>query len=176
MKLKKTAFSPIEFLVIVAVLGLIAVVFFSSIDNFSKSKIITRVSAREIVHQSISSDSVKRIIFDSIKYDEKGEYSTSSGVFTAKELGYYLVYAQIVLDNFPAKSSFSMEIRKNGIAGLEARVYGTNDSAMPHITMAQAQDVLLLNADDTVEITVRQSTGESVVTTGYNYFIIHQLP
>ena len=72
------------------------------------------VGAYQVAPQAIPADTFTNILFDSVDYDNKGEFDASYGVFAAKEDGIYAVTTSTTLNGIPEDIRFVMTISVNG--------------------------------------------------------------
>jgi hypothetical protein len=129
-------------------------------DYGFKTNIILEMSSS----QDISATGEQTIIFNSELYDALGEYNSSTGVFTVKQTGFYLINGFLNLASFSSSAVSYIRARVNGESSIYTRALGAiNGSAIS----AAFTGMFFLKAGDYFVITV--STNDSSYTINYPY-------
>lgn len=137
-----------------------AVGFPISPSNFVKSIVKYASNAG----QAFASTGTYVIDFEDKVYDTKNEVTTgASWKFTAKEAGYYRVYAYISWTGatWVAGQDYYMTVRKN-TSNLDFIFNRTNAAGTSGYETAQISTIVYCNAGDYLDVVFRQESGETV--------------
>jgi hypothetical protein len=125
--------------------------------------------------QPIPDRSSTTVEFDNIQFDDKNEFDPTTNTFTAQDSGRYLINTFVKFDTISDGTKMGIFVRVNGSqfpVNKNTHV-GTTDRAS-----IDANLVLNLNAGDSVEILVRQTSGGSVdlrSNNGLNSFSVSKI-
>jgi len=118
------------------------------------------------------------ILFDTIVRDQQNEYVAATGLFTAKEAGWYQVNAAAMLEattNFVWGEIWQVVIAINGTATYVGQADNTNSTVVAINKNSQVSNACYLSAGDTVSILGFQNSGGNLnLINGatYNYFSV----
>jgi len=114
----------------------------------------TRTSA-----QAIATGTWVDVVFSTEYHDVLGEYNTGTGVFTAKDAGYYLITANISWDHPTANHNYHLRINVNGTHRFYIYDYPYNNWGF----LARAvSGIYYLAAGQYAKIAVYQNSGGSL--------------
>ena len=119
-------------------------------------------------------DTYTKVAFDTIDFDELGEWDTVDHKFVAQNAGYYLVSANGCINTLPDGAYITVYIRKNesGEAYCHTEVGGT---VTPRYNVTK---VVYLDVADIIKLWIRQNSGGSLTidSAARNTFMtIHRL-
>jgi len=109
----------------------------------------TNMAAALVGTQALSAAAFTPIIFDTAVYDSQSEYSTSTGIFTAKNSGTYFVSAGLYIGGVGAGTNEVVSVFVNGAE--QTRLFQIY-IATSGTAMIGGSSILQLNAGDQVQI------------------------
>ena len=126
-------------------------------------KNVSRIRATRKAAQSIPNDANTIVKYNETTYDNSGEYNGTTGNFTAKEAGYYLISAKILFNSveWAGGKEVNLKIFKNGVT--YSSIY--EDFAQTTSTryrFASGVDTIYLAEDDYFNIRIYHNQGGTV--------------
>lgn len=125
--------------------------------------------------QVIENDVWTKVQWNTVNYDAQGEWDiTTNYRWTAKQEGYYLVVAQVIWQTSVVGSLHSLIIRKNVAEVTRNHQFSETVYGFSHTV----RDILLVAADDFVDVQCYQKTGGTVkieADSRFTYMAIHKL-
>lgn len=104
------------------------------------------------------------IVFDAEDYDIQSEYSTSTGLFTAKTAGIYLVTCNVLLDNIgAAHTSGNLRIKKNASTYWKAQFNPAASMDSGNQFSALGSLPIKCSANDTLQVLILVDGGTKTV-------------
>jgi len=139
---------------------------------------LSKVRATRATAQTIPNATSTKFIFNTEVYDVLNEYDPSTGVFTAKNNGWYHVQVMVLYNpvTWNAGKGGSMDLRKNGDA-YSVLSYHKVDAQINKFWAINGGDDIYLNKNDYIEIYVYQDSGSSVTNNGdanFNHLSIYR--
>lgn len=119
------------------------------------------------------------VIYTSESSDVYGEYNTSTGVFTAKRAGRYLIDAAMIWDTTTWAAGDSIEIRVYKGTTAQISQFQEFESATAQYRSMQINGIIDVAVGETITIAVTHSSGtnKSILNSSlYNYFHISRFP
>jgi len=137
------------------------------------------VKASRSTTQSINNATKTTVIYNIESMDVYGEYESSTGVFTAKRSGKYLVQGILTYDlySWAAGNIAMISVQKNGTDIVES--YYTIDSNASSRRSNQINQMVELNVGETLNIATYQTRGSASNLIGssiYNNLSIYRFP
>lgn len=139
----------------------------------------SRVRAKRATSLSIPNATDTTMIFTAEDFDNRSEYNTGTGVFTAAVDGYYQVHAAVMFDNYAwaAGNISALVLYKDGAMYSEiART--TIQANTTFYNLLQGSDFLYMAAGATIDIRVYQNIGAAKNTYAnnqFNYFSVYRV-
>lgn len=141
--------------------------------NVTIASNITSKARASIANTVTVTSTAKVIAFDTEQYDNLNEFSTSTGVFTISQGGYYQVNANLYWSSVPVDQYYVLNILKNG------SVYSTGvlRAATNAVDVSQfLGDIIQASAGDTISVSAQAGASTNLSTgAAYSYVSIHKL-
>lgn len=112
---------------------------------------------------------VGTVAFNRAEINQRNGYSTSTGLFTAPEAGYYWVYAQMYSHAASGKNEISFIINGSTSISRDGMAYGVKGDTISHFVNMPLMTTVWLNVNDTIGVRVLDAYAH-YNSTGVAYF------